>query len=52
MKKKYATPQTQAVTLSHRSTLLAGSIQVNSSGEPVDAGNAAAPGFNFDIFED
>ena len=51
MKTKYTSPTMSLVKLHQQTALLSGSnIGINSSGDPVDAGGAAAPEFN--IFDD
>lgn len=50
MKKKYEIPQTEVVIINASTCLLqASSVGINSTDEPIDAGNAAAP--ELDDFE-
>ncbi len=49
MKKKYEIPQTEVVIINTSTSLLQSSVGINSSGDPIDAGNAAAP--ELDDFE-
>lgn len=49
MKKKYEIPQTEVVIINASTCLLQSSVDINSSGDPIDAGNAAAP--ELDDFE-
>ena len=50
MKKTYSVPEMEIVQLCSTQHILSGSIPVNSTGDPVDAGDAAAP--EFGIFEE
>ena len=43
MKKTYSTPQMNIVWLNMTQPILSGSIDINSTGDPIDAGGAAAP---------
>ncbi len=50
MKKKYEIPQTEVVIINTSTCLLqTSSVDINSSGDPIDAGNASAP--ELDEFE-
>lgn len=50
MKKTYSIPEMEIVQLCSVQHILSGSIPVNSAGDSVDAGDAAAP--EFGIFEE
>lgn len=45
MKKTYMTPSVEVVRINHEAPLLMDSLNVNPSGDSVDASGAAAPEF-------
>lgn len=47
MKKTYCIPEMEIVQLCSVQHILSGSIPVNSNGDPVDAGEAAAPEYHY-----
>jgi len=49
MKKKYEIPQTEVVIINTSTCLLQASVVINNSGDPINAGDAAAP--ELDEFE-
>ena len=49
MKKKYEIPQTEVVIINASTCLLQASLDINSTGDPIDASDAAAP--ELDEFE-